>query len=54
MFDALSPVPQAFSQFAKAIQSQCMTEQLDRIALARKQAAQPFAKPINASRTDKR
>ncbi|MCX7208078.1 MAG: hypothetical protein NT086_19265 [Proteobacteria bacterium] len=32
----------------------CLTQQLDRIALARKQAAQPFAMSINASRSDKR
>ncbi|WP_180273535.1 hypothetical protein [Iodobacter sp. BJB302] len=32
----------------------CLAHQLDRVAIARKQAAEPFAKPINADRSDKR
>ncbi|MFC7419369.1 hypothetical protein ACFQNF_05700 [Iodobacter arcticus] len=37
-----------------SLSAACLTQQLDRVAIARKQAAQPFAMSINASRSDKR
>jgi hypothetical protein len=47
-------VKQSPDALVTSLSAACLTQQLDRVAIARNQAAQPFAKPINAGRSDKR